>query len=235
MYRTNPDEALFPLFLKLFHSLRQIVSAGFEPLSQLFENRQMSSYIAQLPTTQARHLRTPHCQPESERDSREVHESKVVAVQHARSTRDRASATVASSHVPKKPRLHRISERVTITATTQDQSLTAKSTIHVVPIALEAIAITPATTLVPVGSTFPLNAKVTPKNASDRSVNWTSSNKTVAAVDAKGRVTALTEGTATIRAVSSEGGFESQSVISVVRPKGSPVYGPRRKNCPTAS
>lgn len=113
---------------------------------------------------------------------------------------------------------------VTITATTQNQGLTAASAIRVVPIALDAIEISPARTLVPLGSTFQLNVTFTPENASDRSVRWSSSNKEIAAVDANGLVTALTEGDATIRAVSNDGGLESEADIGVVQVTGTPVY-----------
>jgi uncharacterized protein YjdB len=113
---------------------------------------------------------------------------------------------------------------VAITATTQDQSLKAKSSIRVVPIALESIAISPTKSLVPLDTRIQLNATFTPQDASDRTVKWTSSNTAVATVGANGLVKTLAEGTTTIRALSTNGGFESKSVITVVRVTGSPAY-----------
>ena len=51
-----------------------------------------------------------------------------------------------------------------------------------------------------VGKTLTLTATVTPDNATDKAVAWTSSNDAVATVDANGVVTAKAEGTATITA-----------------------------------
>ena len=48
------------------------------------------------------------------------------------------------------------------------------------------------------GSTTQLTATVSPDNANDKRVTWTSSNTAVAAVDNNGKVTAVKEGTATI-------------------------------------
>lgn len=51
-----------------------------------------------------------------------------------------------------------------------------------------------------VGETGVLAAAVTPEDASDKTVTWTSSDEKVAVVDAEGNVTALSPGTATITA-----------------------------------
>jgi uncharacterized protein YjdB len=52
------------------------------------------------------------------------------------------------------------------------------------------------------GSTLALTATVAPEDALDKSLTWTSSDETVATVDAQGVVTALAAGTATITATS---------------------------------
>ncbi|MBR0526499.1 MAG: Ig domain-containing protein [Prevotella sp.] len=52
------------------------------------------------------------------------------------------------------------------------------------------------------GSTLALTATVAPEDALDKSLTWTSSDETVATVDAQGVVTALATGTATITATS---------------------------------
>ena len=57
-------------------------------------------------------------------------------------------------------------------------------------------------TRVVLNSSFQLEANVWPWNASDRTVTWTSSDASVATVDAKGVVTGLKEGTCTITATS---------------------------------
>ena len=64
-----------------------------------------------------------------------------------------------------------------------------------------------------VGKTLTLTATVTPDNATDKTVTWTSSNAAVAAVDANGVVTAKAEGTATITATS--GGKTATCTVTV--------------------
>ena len=70
-----------------------------------------------------------------------------------------------------------------------------------------------------VGKTLTLTATVTPDNATDKAVAWTSSNDAVAAVDANGVVTAKAEGTATITATA--GGKTATCTVTV---KAAPRY-----------
>lgn len=50
----------------------------------------------------------------------------------------------------------------------------------------------------------------------NKNVSWSSDNESVAKVDAAGRVTGLAEGTATITAISEDGGKTSQSIVTVI-------------------
>ena len=70
-----------------------------------------------------------------------------------------------------------------------------------------------------VGKTLTLTATVTPDNATDKAVAWTSSNDAVATVDANGVVTAKAEGTATITATA--GGKTATCTVTV---KAAPRY-----------
>lgn len=62
-----------------------------------------------------------------------------------------------------------------------------------------------------INQTFQLNATVTPAGASNKTVSWTSSNNAVATVNSNGLVTALTAGTATITATTTDGSNLSAS------------------------
>ena len=81
----------------------------------------------------------------------------------------------------------------------------------------EGVTVTPAEATLAPGATRQLAASVSPVTAEDRSVTWTSSDDTVAIVDASGLVTAVADGTATITA-SSTRGTSGQAAITVSSP-----------------
>lgn len=58
-----------------------------------------------------------------------------------------------------------------------------------------------------VNDTAKLTATVTPANADNAKVSWTSSDETVAIVDKNGNVTAVGAGTATVTVTTEDGGF----------------------------
>ncbi len=70
------------------------------------------------------------------------------------------------------------------------------------PVNVTGITLTPTTLDLYKGNTYALTAKILPLTAADRSVDWSSSNNQIAAVDANGVVTAVSEGVATITAQS---------------------------------
>lgn len=60
-----------------------------------------------------------------------------------------------------------------------------------------------------------LSAKITPENATNKNVKWTSSNEKVATVDAKGKVVGLAAGKAIITVTTEEGQFVDTCEITV--------------------
>jgi len=68
------------------------------------------------------------------------------------------------------------------------------------------------------GSAAKLNAVVRPAGGGDASVAWSSSDSTVAAVDAQGNVQPRKVGTAVITAVSSDGYGSAQAIVTVTTP-----------------
>ncbi|MCQ2114270.1 MAG: Ig-like domain-containing protein [Bacteroidaceae bacterium] len=83
-------------------------------------------------------------------------------------------------------------------------------TIHVT-----GISVNPATTTVLAGQTKKLEVTITPADAMNKNVKWTSDDESVATVDANGLVTTLKAGTATIKATSEDGGFTDNCVVTV--------------------
>lgn len=71
-----------------------------------------------------------------------------------------------------------------------------------------------ATTLVE-GDTEELMATVMPENATDKGIEWKSSDESVATVSQTGLVTALKEGPAVITVITNDGGFEATCDVTV--------------------
>ena len=83
---------------------------------------------------------------------------------------------------------------------------TATCTITVTPkVEVTKVTVTPAKTSVTVGKTLELAAKVTPENAADKTIKWSTSNKTIATVSSEGVVTGVKKGSVTITAKSTNG------------------------------
>jgi uncharacterized protein YjdB len=79
------------------------------------------------------------------------------------------------------------------------------------------VSVSPATASLKIGETKQLSAAVSPSDALDRSVAWSSSNASVAKVDSAGKVTAVGEGTANITAKTTDGGKTAVCRVTVAR------------------
>ena len=82
-------------------------------------------------------------------------------------------------------------------------------------IAVTGLNVTPTSVSLEVGQTTQLNATVSPANATDQSVSWSSSNNSIATVNSSGLVTAIGAGTANITGTSNDGGFTATSAVTV--------------------
>ena len=81
------------------------------------------------------------------------------------------------------------------------------------PIVVESVTIDKTTLTLTLGETIKLTATIKPENADDKTVKWSSSNKTIATVDNDGTVTTVKVGSATITAQS--GDKEAKCAITV--------------------
>jgi uncharacterized protein YjdB len=85
------------------------------------------------------------------------------------------------------------------------------------PIAVSSVTLSPSTLTVEMGDTSQqLIATVNPINADDTSVSWSSSDESIAIVDQNGFVTPIAIGTATITVTTTDGGFEAESLVTVI-------------------
>ena len=81
-------------------------------------------------------------------------------------------------------------------------------------IAVSAVAVNPTTAAVKPGATVTLSATVTPEDATDKTITWSSSDEKVATVDG-GKVTGVAEGTATITATTKSGDKMATCTVTV--------------------
>ena len=88
----------------------------------------------------------------------------------------------------------------TITAKAGDKTATCSVTVKKNVIAVESVTLDITYTILNTGETLTLTATVKPDNATDKTVTWSSSNSSVATVDANGKVTAVAQGTAIVTA-----------------------------------
>ncbi len=79
---------------------------------------------------------------------------------------------------------------------------------------LKGITLDKTTAEMKEGDTIALTVKFDPENATNKKIAWSSSDKEVATVD-NGNVTAVKAGTATIEAISIEGGYRAQCTVTV--------------------
>ena len=82
---------------------------------------------------------------------------------------------------------------------------------------IESIVVSPETVSLQVGETCQLTATVSPADATNKTLKWVSSDRNVAKVS-NGLVTAVSEGTATITVLSTDGTGKSAQVVVTVAP-----------------
>ena len=108
----------------------------------------------------------------------------------------------------------------TITATTKnDVGVSTSCIVNVIPKKVYSIRLNRSMLTVERGSSERLTVTVYPEDAGDTSVTWTSSDESVATVDADGIVTAVSVGTATVTATTNDGTNLSASCVVTVEPK----------------
>lgn len=103
----------------------------------------------------------------------------------------------------------------TIIAITLEGGFTATCEVTVNPRPIESITLTKTTLKLACGEKGEVRAKVTPDDADDKTVIWSSSDETIATVDDYGTVKALKAGTATITATARAGGKTDTCEVTV--------------------
>ena len=102
----------------------------------------------------------------------------------------------------------------TITVTTNDGGLTATCVVTVNSVHITSITLNKTSTTLAVGDTDTLIATISPENATDKSVTWSSNNESVAIVNENGTITAVGVGNATITVRTNDGGLTATCEVS---------------------
>ena len=103
----------------------------------------------------------------------------------------------------------------TITATCGNVSATCE--VSVIPTSVESITLSTKEWNGGVGDNIKLSATVSPDNATDKTINWSTSDESIATVDAEGNVTAIAVGSAVITATAADGsGVQAECQVTVV-------------------
>ncbi len=105
----------------------------------------------------------------------------------------------------------------TITITSKDGKVTATITVTVEAktVAVTGISLDKTSITIGVGETQAIVANIEPSNATNKKVNWTSNDSSIASVDDEGNVTGKGVGSATIIATTADGGKKATCSVKV--------------------
>jgi hypothetical protein len=92
-------------------------------------------------------------------------------------------------------------------------------------VAVTGVTVSPTSASLAVNGTQQLMATVSPSNATNKTVTWTSSNNAVATVSSTGLVTGIAAGTATITVTTQDGALTATSAITVTSGGGTKLTG----------
>ena len=105
----------------------------------------------------------------------------------------------------------------TITVTTEDGEYTAECVVTVADTVVQVTGVSLGRTSLDlsVGKSATLEATISPKDATNTNVSWSSDNESVATVDENGKVTAVAAGEATITVKTEDGEYTSDCKVTV--------------------
>ncbi|MBN2039317.1 MAG: Ig-like domain-containing protein [Spirochaetes bacterium] len=105
----------------------------------------------------------------------------------------------------------------TITVTTNDGGYTAACAITVTaaPVPVTGVTLDKATSTIEAGGSVQLNPAISPSNATNQNVTWSSSNTDIATVSSSGLVSGVALGTAVITVTTEDGGHSDTCEIEV--------------------
>lgn len=103
----------------------------------------------------------------------------------------------------------------TITCTAHN-GVSAKCEVTVDPVLVSSVTLNETEAELTVGERLQMDATISPDNATDKNVIWSSTNETVAVVSESGQVTAVSSGTCQIKATANDGSGKTASCLVTV-------------------
>lgn len=125
------------------------------------------------------------------------------------------------------------SATITATAEAASGTVSATKTITVNPISVTSVSLDSSSASVKVGKTITLVATVSPSNATNKNVTWTSSSTAVATVSNAGVVSGVAAGTATITVTTADGNKTATCVVTVTESTGMEEFSISYTDLPT--
>ena len=84
-------------------------------------------------------------------------------------------------------------------------------------VAVKSVKLNKDSKTIEVGKTYDLDETITPNNATNKTLTWTSSDNSIATVDNNGVVTAVSQGNVIIYAISDDGGYVARPHIQTLQ------------------
>ena len=107
------------------------------------------------------------------------------------------------------------SAKITVTTNDGNKEASCAITVSANKIPVEGVTLDKTELELVEGESAQLTATVSPEDATDKSVEWSSSDESIATVDETGKVTALKVGSATIKVKTTDGGKETSCAVTV--------------------
>jgi len=101
-------------------------------------------------------------------------------------------------------------------ATSNDGKFKASCKIEVIPVPVESISFSSSSFEMLLDETLQLTATITPNDAANKNITWTSSNENVLTVNKNGLVTSKNSGSAKITATTLDGNYNAECTIKIV-------------------
>ena len=128
------------------------------------------------------------------------------------------TATITNNQAGEKLRIFRLAGKTMYLSAIKVERSDSTPTPPVEPVVVESVSLNKKTLTLEAGQTETLTATVKPDNADNKKISWESDNTTVATVDATGKVSALTAGTAKIIVTTEDQGKTDTCVLTVTTP-----------------